>query len=150
MTIQINPHAAARYTESVTIDAPIQVVWDILSTIENWPSWNPDVKSVSLVGPLDSGTTFVWKSGPSKITSRLEEVSPPNRIVWTGKTMGIKAVHIYALEDHNGQTVVTSSESFDGLIVKLLKNMMVATMTKSGHAGLGHLKDVAEKSSQSL
>jgi len=150
MSIQINTRAPAQYTESITINAPIQTVWGVLSAIDKWPAWNPDIQSVNLLGPVEVGTMFIWKSGPSKITSLLEEVSVPHSIAWTGKTMGIKAVHTYTLVERDGQTIVTTAESFEGLIVKLFKNMMVNTMAKSGHTGLEHLKNAAEKSQQSV
>ena len=37
-----------------------------------WPSWNPDVKSVTMEGPVQPGTVFRWKAGPSSLTSTLQ------------------------------------------------------------------------------
>jgi hypothetical protein len=50
-------------------------------------SWNPNVKSVTLQGPVQQGTVFRWKSGPSTLTSTLQVLDPPNEIAWTGTTM---------------------------------------------------------------
>jgi uncharacterized protein YndB with AHSA1/START domain len=36
------------------IDAPAETVWDVLTAIDRWPAWNPDVKSVSLQKTLDT------------------------------------------------------------------------------------------------
>jgi uncharacterized protein YndB with AHSA1/START domain len=43
----------------IEIEAPIEAVWDILAAIERWPAWNPDVRWVTLDGPVAEGTTFV-------------------------------------------------------------------------------------------
>ena len=70
----------------------------VISAIDQWPSWNPDVKSVELHGPVQEGTVFRWKSGPSTLTSTLQVVDPPHEIAWTGTTMGIKAVHVFRFQ----------------------------------------------------
>ena len=33
----------------------------MISAIDQWPSWNPNVKSVALQGPVQPGTVFRWK-----------------------------------------------------------------------------------------
>jgi hypothetical protein len=56
--------------------------------VDQWPSWNPDIKSVELQGPVQPGTVFRWKAGPSSLTSTLQVVDPPREIAWTGTTIG--------------------------------------------------------------
>jgi hypothetical protein len=50
-------------------------VFAVISAIDQWPAWNPDVKSVSVEGPVQPGTVFRWKAGPSSLTSVLQEES---------------------------------------------------------------------------
>jgi Uncharacterized conserved protein len=90
--VEIDTSAPAVARGEIEIAAPPEIVWRVLTDIANWPSWNPDIKSVSLEGPLAAGTRFRWKAGPGTITSTLQTVDPPRRIDWTGKTFGIKAV----------------------------------------------------------
>jgi hypothetical protein len=54
-------------------------------------------------GDLAPGTSFEWKVGPGTIRSTLREVDRPRVLGWTGKTMGIPAIHVYRLEENNGQ-----------------------------------------------
>jgi polyketide cyclase/dehydrase/lipid transport protein len=81
-------------------------ILSVISAIGEWPSWNPDIKSVTLEGPVQPGSFFRWRSGPSPLTSTLQVVDPPNQIAWTGTTMGIKAIHVFRFEAKDGGTLV--------------------------------------------
>ena len=67
----INPNAPAAAEGELRIDADPQTVFSVISAIGQWPSWNPDVKSVQLQGPVQPGTVFRSKAGPSSLTSTL-------------------------------------------------------------------------------
>lgn len=127
------------------IAAPADVVWSVLTDVERWPAWNPDVKSVTLDGPLAEGTRFRWKAGPGTITSELRRVDRPSLIGWTGRTLGITAVHVYRLEERGGRTVVRSEESWSGLLVRLLRGPMAKTLQRAIDSGLAHLAAEVER-----
>ena len=80
-------------------------MWDVLTGIEQWPSWNPDVKSVSMDGGLSEGSVFRWRVGPATIRRRSSRRTP-RRVAWSGKTFGLEAIHVYALEGRERQTLV--------------------------------------------
>ena len=117
-----------------------------MTTFESWPNWNPAIKSISVDGPLAPGTPFQWKAGPGTIKSTLQVVDPPNLVAWTGKTMGINAIHVYRLEAHDDTTRVYSDESWDGLIVRLLRGPLQKMLQDSLTTGLEHLKRAVEAS----
>ena len=127
------------------IAAPIERVWAVLTAVEEWPSWNPDVKSAALDGPLAEGSTFRWKAGPGTITSQIEHLDPPRLVVWTGRTLGIRAVHVWRLAATNGQTLVRSEESYDGLVARLLRGRLQKTLDTALADGVTHLQAEAEK-----
>ena len=143
--MEINEHAAALARGEIDVAAAPEIVWRVLTDVDRWPSWNPDVKSASLEGPLSAGTRFRWKAGPGTITSTLQSVEAPHRIGWTGKTFGINAIHVHRLEQHGGTTIVRSEESWDGLPVRLLRGLMRKALAKAVNSGLRHLKVEAEK-----
>jgi hypothetical protein len=143
--MDINQNAPVTAHEQIHIAADVQTVWDVLGDIEHWPSWNQAVRSVSVHGPVAPGTTFRWKAGPGTITSRLAEVDAPRRIVWTGTTLGIKAVDTFSLEPSDGGTLVRQGESWDGLAARLFRSRMERTLRTSLQDGLRSLKAEAER-----
>jgi hypothetical protein len=120
-------------------------VFSVIAAIDQWPSWNPDVKSVSVEGPVQPGTVFRWKAGPSSLTSTLRVVDPPREVAWTGTTMGIKAVHVFRFPASNGGTLARSEESQAGLLPSLLKGYSRRTLDKGIRGVLGHLKTETER-----
>jgi hypothetical protein len=49
-------------------------VWTIWSDTSTWPTWNPDVRAISLQGPFESGTTGTMTTGAGTHQIRLENV----------------------------------------------------------------------------
>jgi uncharacterized protein YndB with AHSA1/START domain len=129
----------------IEIDAPIDRVWGVLTAIESWPTWNPTVKSVSLDSPVAEGVTFRWKAGPGTITSRVEHLDSPRLIVWSGRTLGISAIHVWRFEARNGKTLARTEESYDGLVARVLKRSLQKTLDTALTDGAGYLKAEAER-----
>jgi uncharacterized protein YndB with AHSA1/START domain len=129
----------------IEIDAEPAAVWDVLSDIESWPTWNPEVKSVSLEGELTEGTEFHWKAGGFRISSTLRYVEPPHTIVWTGRMMGLDAVHVWRLEEEQGATRVRTEESWNGIWARLFRRSLVRVLVRSLGTGLLHLKEAVEE-----
>lgn len=137
--------APVRSSRSIQVAAPPEVVWDVLTGFADWPKWNPDVKSMSFDGPLEPGSTFRWKSGPGTIVSTLEEVDPPRRVRWRGRTMSIAALHEYRLEPRDGGTRVETEETFSGLLARLMRGSLQKTLDRALEQGLEQLKAEAER-----
>jgi uncharacterized membrane protein len=146
---KINESAPVIGRSETEIDAPVETVWDVLTAVESWPAWNPDIKSVSLEGELAEGASFRWKAGPGTITSTIREIDAPRRIAWTGKTFGINATHVYRLEDRNGKTFARTEESYEGLVARVLRRSLQKTLDKALEQGLAHLKREAERRDRS-
>jgi uncharacterized protein YndB with AHSA1/START domain len=143
--MEINRSAPATADGELRIDADPETVFAVISAIDQWPSWYPDVKSVRLQGPVQPGTVFRWKSGPSTLTSTLQLVDPPHEIAWTGTTMGIKAVHVFRFQAAGGGTLARSEESWEGLLARVLRGYSRRTLDKGIRSVLGHLKAAAER-----
>jgi hypothetical protein len=143
--MDINRAAPAIASGEAFIDADPNTVFSVISAIGAWPSWNPDVKSAELDGPVEPGTVFRWKAGPSPLSSTLQVVDPPHEIAWTGRTMGIKAIHVFRFEAHDDGTLARSEESWQGLLPSLLKRWSRRTLEKGIDDVLSHLKTESER-----
>jgi hypothetical protein len=128
------------------ITAPVETTWDVLTDIKRWPAWNPDVKSVDLEDEVTTGSVFRWKAGRATITSTVERLERPNVIAWTGTTLGgLRAHHVWRLEDRNGSTHVRTTESFSGVLARILRRPLHKTLERSLADGVRHLKAEAER-----
>jgi uncharacterized protein YndB with AHSA1/START domain len=143
--IEIDENAPARARAEAKINADPELVWNVLIDVKNWPNWNPDVKNVVMDQKFTVGSQFKWKAGPGTITSKLQEIEKPKLLVWTGKTIGIHAVHVWRLKPIGGQTIISSEESWDGLIVHIFSGSMQKTLKKSTESGVKYLKQEIEK-----
>ena len=143
--MRVNEGAPVVGSAGIEVAADPEVVWEVLTAIEDWPSWNPDVASASLEGELAEGSRFSWKSGRATITSTLQQVERPRLIAWTGRTLGLRAIHVYRLEAHGGHTLVSSEESWEGPVARVFRRRMQKTLESALEAGLIHLKEEAER-----
>ena len=143
--MDINAQAPAVARTEIEIEAGIETVWRVLTDLEGWSRWKSDVESLSLRGPLMPGSTFVWRTGRTTISSTLREVSAPTRIAWTGKTMGIRAIDVFTLEECGGRTRVVEEESWEGTLVRLLHGRLRRTLQTGIERGLRALKAEAER-----
>jgi uncharacterized protein YndB with AHSA1/START domain len=143
--VRVNENAPAVGSAEVEVAADPERVWEVLTAIDDWPSWNPDVTSASLEGGLTQGSRFQWKAGRATITSTLQRVERPSLIGWTGKTLGLRAIHVYRLEPHGAATFVSSAESWEGIVARVFRKRMQRTLDRAMEDGLLHLKAEAER-----
>lgn len=133
----------------LAIAASPEAVWAVLADLSAWPTWNADVKSMSVEGPLEPGTTFRWKSGSSSLVSTLQSVVPPRELGWTGVTMGIHAVHVFWFEPRDAGTLARSAESFRGFIPSVLKRYSRKVLQRGIDGILASLKTEVERRASS-
>lgn len=144
--MEIDPTAPAIGSAEAYVDAPPAVVWATLTDFDSWPRWNPDVKSMRVLGAIVPGTEFQWSAGGLPIRSVLGTVQPPGRIGWTGRAPpGIRAVHVWSLSPDGEGTRVHTEESFDGLIVRLLAGPARRMLSQALASGVAALKAEAER-----
>jgi uncharacterized membrane protein len=142
---EINEWAPVVGSCEIEIAAAPEVVWDVLTAIDRWPSWNPAVESVSVEGKIDEGSKFKWKAGPGTIRSTIKDVEKPWRIAWTGTSLGIKAIHVHTFEPRDGGTFVRTEESYDGIVARLFHGRLQKTLDSALEDELQHLKAEVER-----
>jgi hypothetical protein len=143
--MEINRSAPAIASGETFIDAAPEVVFGVIAAIDEWPSWNRNVKSVDVEGDVAPGAVFRWKAGPASLISKVKVVDPPCEIAWTGTMMSIKAVHVFQFEGRDGGTLARSEESWEGWIASLLRGYSRRTLKQAIEAVLADLKAEAER-----
>ena len=143
--VSVNDEAPVLVKAEIEINADPETVWNIIADIEAWPQWNSDVKSARLLGEFKPGTQFLWKAGPAKITSLLQEVDPPHTLAWTGKIMGINAIHVWDIRVADEKTMVKTEESWDGLMSPAMHDQLEEMLEKSLYSALENLKTECER-----
>ncbi len=132
----------------IEVDATPEALWDLMAAFENWPKWNPDVQSVKLDGPVAEGTTFHWRAGATRLVSTLRLVDRPNGLGWTGRTMGIRAIHVWRFTVRPGGALASMEESFDGAVAKLFRKRLQRQLDETTNESLQRLKKTVERRSE--
>jgi len=140
------PRVAAAFSQAqIQIAATPERVWDLLSTIDRWPTWNALVQTAVLNGPLQPGSVFKWKSKGLTIISTLQEVAPKERLTWTGKAFGTHALHRWEILPTDLGILLRTDESFDGWLPRLMPETMQRTLEETLPAWLRLIKSEAER-----
>lgn len=142
--MEINQKAPVLAKAEIRIDAPVDKVWAVLTDLRNWPSWNPEVSEVSMYGEFEPGTDFRWKASGVTILSLLQEIERHRRILWTGKSPGLRATHLWRFEEFEGKTLVRTEECLEGLLARLLAGPLNRMIAESLDKGLISLKRECE------
>jgi len=142
-TLDIDHDAPVISREEITIDAPWDVVWNLHTDINSWPSWRPDVNTAQLVGPFAVGTAFQWQTAGLDITSTIAQVVTGSRTIWGGPASGIDGVHIWEFTPHDDGTVVRTTESWNGDPVRANVTALQSALDASLQVWLRDLRDEA-------
>ena len=120
--------------ETITqIDAPAEVVWQIITDFERYPEWNPFI--TELCGSLREGarlraTFTVAGRKPQTFEPRITVIEPGKRLVWSGRLAIPRlfdAEHILAVDGLDRSATFTHREHFRGLLVPVLGKTLAAT-----------------------
>ena len=93
---------------------------------------------------ISAGNKFRWRSGGVKIISSIQESTPYQSIHWTGKAIGTHASHYWKITTQGDQTLLETSESFDGWLVRLMTKTMRNMLDKTLQEWLRDIKGLAE------
>src|SRR5262245_64591403 len=106
---------------SITIDAPIDVVWSVFTDVERWPTWASSFTSVELIdGPMRRGAkarirqprlpTVIWE---------VTEWEPGRSWTWTARSPGVRTDASHVLTRVSDGTVAEQSITASGPIGRL-------------------------------
>jgi hypothetical protein len=145
MKIDINTKAPVNAKQKIKIYASATKVWSILTEINNWPNWQSSVKKAHLETPLQEGSGFIWSAGGVTLKSKIHTCEPFHAFGWTGKTIGVSAIHNWLLESEKDGTTVSVEETLEGFFPFILKKKFQNILEHSMSKNLQELKIASEK-----
>jgi uncharacterized membrane protein len=106
---------------SITIDAPIDVVWSVFTDVEKWPTWASSFTSVELInGPMRLGAkarirqprlpTVVWE---------VTKWEPGRSWTWTATSPGARTEASHVLTSLGDRTIAEQAILPSGLLGRL-------------------------------
>ena len=143
--MKIDTDAPLKAQKEILISGSIENVWSALTVIDRWAEWQPDVTFAKLDGKLDKDTVFRWKAKGLNITSVIQLLEPMQSIGWTGNSLGMRAIHVWSLEQRNDGTFVKTQESLSGWFPRILKLFDPEFLEKSLVSSLNILKTHVEE-----
>jgi uncharacterized protein YndB with AHSA1/START domain len=141
----INYHAPVKCSSEVVIKSSPAKIWSVLTNIDQWAKWQTDISRSKINGELKPDTTFDWKTGGINIHSRLHTVDAFQNFGWTGKTLGMFAIHNWTITESNGKSQVSVEESMEGFLAGIFKKSLNKNLEKGMNKWLDLLKKECEK-----
>ena len=141
----INENAPVKCTQSIMINAAPEKVWQTLTNINRWSQWQSEIPFAEFKGTLQTGKKFDWKTGGVTIHSTIHTARPNESFGWTGKTIGLYAIHNWSLKKLEAGTEVTVAESLEGWLAVLLKGTFNKNLQTGMAKWLNLLKIECEK-----
>lgn len=111
----------------IVIDAAPEKVWKVLMDIDNYPNWNPFIRSIK--GKMEIGGTISIELPDMKFKPKILVCTKNEKLVWKGKLLvnGLfDGEHSFLIRENlNGDVTFYHDEIFTGVLVSLFKNKLV-------------------------
>lgn len=115
--------------DSIEIDAPPQLVWDVFSNVEGWPQWTPSVTSLAGLdgSTLAVGSRFAIKQpGMQKLKWQVTHIDPGSSWTWVQRSPGVNVVaRHYVTPQPGGRTLVRQELDQGGWLGALVGRLMI-------------------------
>ena len=115
--------------DSVEIDAPPRLVWDVFSDVERWPEWTASVTSLKgLDGTaLAIGKRFAIKQpGMAKLVWKVAEIDPGSSWTWIQRFPGVRVTARHdVIAQPGGRTLVRQQLDQRGVLGALVGRLML-------------------------
>ncbi|MGE0794896.1 MAG: SRPBCC family protein [Acidimicrobiia bacterium] len=148
--MDIERDAPVLETGEIVVEAPADITWETLADLQSWPEWFSGVRQIRIEGEVGLGAHFKWKVGGASLQSELVSFEPGRAIGWTGRFLGISAVHLWRIEPIGTSARVLSEESWKGFIPRAFTSRSRRTVRRATENGLATLKEEAERRAASI
>jgi uncharacterized membrane protein len=117
-----NKHKTIDHSTSTSIDAPVDIVWDVFSDVERWHTWTASITSVELLdGELRVGARAkVRQPRLPTVVWTVTALEPGRSWTWEATGPGAHTVATHVLRPVGDSTVAEMSISNGGVVGRLL------------------------------
>ena len=147
------PDSASFFVHNrIDINAPPEVVWDVLVQAETWPDWYEGASDVKVLGDsarLEQDAVFTWKTMGLNFESTVTEFTPPSRLSWESRKSLIRGYHAWlVIPTEFGSTVITD-ESQHGFLTYMQRIFVPNKLRRLHDVWLSEIKARAEAAVES-
>jgi hypothetical protein len=136
----------AIHQRSRQTSASPEAVWRIWSNTDTWPSWNPDVRAVSLDGPFATGTSGSMTTGAGTHDIRLENVVSGRSFDLVTSPIPATTFRFHCEVTPNGSgSTISQGLSMSGLLAPVFSPLMGNRIAGSFEPILARLAQEAER-----
>ncbi|PHR31990.1 MAG: polyketide cyclase [Fluviicola sp.] len=132
---------------TITIHATVETVWNIFTKFEDYPNWNPFIKSIQ--GTIKVGESFQATIGGMKFKPTTKVYAPNQEFTWLGRLFipGIfDGRHSFLFQSNDdGSTTLIQKEGFSGILVPFMKRKLDTEIKQGFEAMNEKLKELAEE-----
>ncbi|MDH4442227.1 MAG: SRPBCC family protein [Rhizobium sp.] len=130
-----DPNAPVKATVEMEVHATPQKVWDILCDVSSWPRMRPDIESVEVKEPVQTGTSCTLSTNGVKLVLTFGRMTVPHELNWVTTMPGLVMTNRYVLVPQAEGTRVVSSETItapsfpqftDAVLAERIKTWLVA------------------------
>lgn len=127
-----------QYHTDIAIQAPVNIVWQILTTFEDYPFWNPLVTDAKGTLQLGSQIEVFIKPLNERFRPTLTVIKPQKEMRWVGTRLHpwiLAGEHYYRLEPTTDQsTQLFHGEQFTGILSHFIHQSQLDKMEAEFHA----------------
>jgi len=110
--------------EHILINADIEKIWKVFTDLTCWNTWNSVIRDADCNDQcLTHGTVITCCFRPFlfpiNAQINVEKIIPEERVIWSVKKKGFMAYHEFMFQKQEKGVLVTSRETFNGLLVRL-------------------------------
>ena len=99
-----------KFERDVTIDAPVEKVWQVMTDPNHWPEWFPGVDSVPSVTSIKEGSSFEWTLGDRTGRGTITKMEPEKRLEIRTKMGDDEDAHAFRLRPTGGLLGLSQDE----------------------------------------
>jgi uncharacterized membrane protein len=134
---------------SVSIDAPPEKVWQIMTDVERWPEWTESIKSVERLDEEDfmvGSRARVRQPRLPTVVWKVNSLEPGRSFSWEAGTPGARSVAGHRVQPREGGSSVTLSMETRGVLNAALAPLMAGMTRRYMEMEAAGLKQRAESS----